>query len=155
MINLSTYIRRRHILEIFIAEQSRGGDAAIDQSIYHPPFTHQGETYGPARPSTWENQVREYRASIYGGGLWDPAEDTALYQPQRPRRHATGKKVGLAMLDAFVKKHSDKIPERELSSFVAVRYWGLTHKQAAHLIDMTEADVRHALFRLRKRAKRK
>lgn len=38
----------------------------------HPPWKHQGKTYGPANPTTYDKDQQMHEETLEGGGLWDP-----------------------------------------------------------------------------------
>lgn len=62
----------------------------IPDGDQHPPWKHEGVTYGPANPTTYDKDRMNHEETLEGGGLWN-REQTGEHVVQAHERDETGR----------------------------------------------------------------
>lgn len=138
---------------------SSSSRSEIDELIYAPPWREwigdelrgweiisQWREYGPRDTVDFAKRMADYQSSIYGGGLWDPAQEIACGRRRIVRR--------VDRVGEYVRAHSDFVAPRELECYLLIFEEGLSLKETASTMGVGISSVRAWIKRLERKARR-
>lgn len=128
--------------------------------LFMPPWRERlhadrlGPWYGPHTEAAFERALRSHRESTAGGGLWDPEEERDMSPALATREaNAIAERYDAAKMRAFVERHNDQIPIRELEVYFAFYRDRLSKGDTARRMGVSKGTVKCLLVRLRRRSK--
>lgn len=107
--------------------------------------------YGPSL-NGFQEQCRSYKQSIYGGGLWDFAEERA--STGRRMTDKTGQeRYDFDAVSGYVGRHSAEMSIQYLRVYQLFFVERMSYKGVASSMNLTSDHVRKLVQRIRKKAK--